>query len=601
VDLDRPLNMPTPPNERRGSDDASSDARRLLDSIARGLELAPERSEGSSENSASSGSAGQERSFERLLEIAYAMNRIHDRDLLFENVSRWLRELFDAENSFVILLDKTGRPDLRTAFMREPGSEAFPISETILKRAIEAGCPISIEDATEVPDLSDRVSVERLKIRSVLCAPLMVGERVIGVLQFDHRSSSASFPEQDRRLLQLFADQAATAFHNLELIEQLSSAAGDLRSSHARLVQAERLAALGEMATGMAHNFNNTLFIALGYCDVLHKREDLGSDVLEAITNIRECALDAASTVRRLQEFARGGDEAEATQLLCYPSKVLEKLVPGIGGKLLEAEKAKQIQIRIRTELVNTAPVAARAADLREILINLIFNSVDAMSSSGEIVLSSGTEGERAFLSVKDDGCGMSPEVSERVFEPFFTTKHERGVGLGLSTSWSIARRLGGELEVTSQVGQGSQFTLWLQVAKEEPGVGVSSLLEEDGESLRVLVIDDDPRVLKTMGQLLRTLGHETVECREAAKGLEAFPAGRFDVVVTDLGMPGTSGADVAREVHRMDPEVPVLVMTGWGTEAVARARAGEGVSGVLSKPLSLETIRDALSRGLGC
>lgn len=546
--------------------------------------------EGSSEGN-------QERSLERLLEIAHRMNLIHDRDLLFDSVSRWLRELFDAENSFVVLMDENGNPELRSLYMREPGNDGYPISDTIIKRAIAARCPITIDDTADVPDLSSRVSIERFHIRSVLCAPLMVGERVIGVLQFDHRSTSTRFPERDRRLLQLFADQAATAFHNLELIEKLNEAVEEVQEAHGKLVQSERLSALGEMATGMAHNFNNTLFIALGFCDVLLARKDLEPDVRDSLGSIRGCALDAANTVRRLQDFARGGAVADAAVVLCSPAEILTGLAPLFTTKLREVEAIRDIRITIRTNLLPTPYVAARPADLREILINLIFNAIDAMSTSGEIELSSGTLGERVFLRVKDEGSGMAPDVSARVFEPFFSTKDKRGAGLGLSTSWSIVRRLQGEMEVSSRPGAGSTFSIWLPIAAPAQKFEEPPCSSEVFQNLRVLVIDDDAQVLRTIGRLLEILGHECEEYTDPREGLAAFSCGGFDVVVTDLGMQNISGMDVAREIHRANPDVPVLVVTGWGDEAMAKARAGEGVHDVLSKPLSLEDIRATLAR----
>jgi len=401
-----------------------SEARKLLDSLTEGLERVADP--------ADEDTSRQERSLERLLEIAHAMNRIHERDQLFESVSRWLRELFDAENSFVVLLDEEGRLEVRTAHMSEPGTECFPVSETILQRPIEARRPIAIDDTSEIPEFSGRSSIERLHIRSVLCAPLIVGERVLGVLQFDHRATSTRFPERDRRLLQLFADQAATAFHNLDLIEQLNDSVEEVRRAHGRLVRSERLSAVGEMATGMAHNFNNTLFIALGHCEVLLERRDLDPDVRASVVGIRRCALDAANTVRRLQEFARGERGGESGGARCVPSKVVAELVPVLKNKVREVEHARSVSLRLRTELEPTPQVAARASDLREVLINLVFNGLDAMDADGEVLLRSGVDRRRVFVQVRDEGRGMSGEVAARVFEPFFTTKGRRGAGLGV-------------------------------------------------------------------------------------------------------------------------------------------------------------------------
>ncbi len=251
-------------------------------------------------------SEGYSRTVERIFDLSRSMVGIHDRAELLEFVSDGLRELFDAQNSFVVLFDAAGVPRIQSAHTAMPSGATWPVSDTILERVRESRGPLVIADTSMHPDLRDRRSVETLGIASVLCAPLIVEERVIGVLQFDHRGERHSFPIGDLGLLAMFAGQVGTAFRNLELIEELAGALAETRAAQERVVQAERLAALGEMAGGIAHDFNNTLFVTLGTCEMLLAGEALRGRERDAITRIQTCSRDAAETVRRLSVFARG-------------------------------------------------------------------------------------------------------------------------------------------------------------------------------------------------------------------------------------------------------------------------------------------------------
>ena len=543
------------------------------------------------------------RQLARLLEVSRAMNRTHDRTQLLTYVNDRLRELFDAQNAFVVLFADDGSPVIHAsheALATGRGLTAegvLPVSETLLERVRHTREPIIIDDTADYSDLRDRSSIARLKIASALCAPLMVEDQVIGVLQFDQRGSPNPFPQSDLRLLSLFADQVATALYNLRLIEQKAQALTEMREAQARLVQVERLSALGEMAGGIAHNFNNTLFVALGLCDVLLAKDALDDDARTSVDRIRTCALDAANTVRRLQVFARGdtADECSSTMSL---SDVAGEMLELTRHKWQDEATRRGIAIDMRSEIEPTPLVRASPAEIRELLTNLIFNAVDAMEGDGLIVLRTGSEGSRAYFTVHDEGAGMEASVLRQVFEPCFTTKGARGYGFGLSTCWSIARRLGGEVTVQSAPGHGSTFTLWLPFARDV----VSRPLQESRparRSARVLVIDDDPAVNEVVSELVEVMGHRPVSFTDAAQGLSAFESGDFDAVISDLGMPHLTGNDVARTVLRQQPEMPVILLTGWGADIALDSDVAEAVADVLAKPVTLHALEGALSRAL--
>ena len=536
-------------------------------------------------------------SLERLLEISQAMNRIHDRERLLSGVSDWLCELFDAENGFVVLFRADGRPEVLSCHTKEPLQSGFPVSETILSRVRTLRETILIDDTAEQPDLRDQSSVERLRIASVLCAPLIVGDEVIGVLQFDHRGEAHPFPAADRRLLELFAGQAATAFHNLQLIEELDRTNREMELTQAKLVQAERLSAVGEMATGIAHNFNNTLFVALGFCDVMLARDDLNLELRTSIERIRTCSLDAANTVRRLQILSQGRSTNEP-HVAIDPGKEVKGLIELIEPRCHQLALERGISVELATSLGPTPPVFATESDLREIVSNMVLNAVEALREDGTVTVATGVVGGEVFLSVADEGIGMDEATRKRIFEPFFTTKPKVGSGFGLSTSWSIARHLGGRITVESTPAQGSTFTLWLPEATRE--TAESSPAKPVGtRRARILVIDDDPRVLETIRVLVELMGHDVTNFQVPEEALEKFDEVGYDLVITDLNMPGLTGEEVVRRLRQQHPEVPVVVLTGIGNTDHLDRRVAGSIRAVLAKPVTLDVLRSSISRAL--
>lgn len=534
----------------------------------------------------------------RLLEISRAMNGIHDRDALLTYVGDGLRELFDAENSFVILFDAEGRPKIHSSNLDAEASADLPLSETILERVQATREPMIIDDMAEHADLKNRSSIELYKIASVLCAPLIIEDRVIGALQFDQRGESHPFPESDLRLLSLFADQVATAFHNLQLIERLGEALEEVREAQARLVQRERLSALGEMAAGIAHDFNNTLFVALGLCDVLLMGTSVEDEARGSLERIRTCALDAANTVRRLQTFARGRTGEDEEEFTVQLSAVLQEIPELTRHKWQDEAQKRGVSIQVEIDPRPTPAVRAHPAVIREVLFNLVFNAVDAMEASGSIRLSTGSEAGRVFLSVDDEGVGMDAETKKRVFEPQFTTKGASGNGFGLATCWRIAENLGGEIEVESELGRGSVFRLWLPVAQAVERTPAPES-EGEGRGAHILLVDDDPAVLETTEQMVRSMGHRVTGTTNVDAALAAFRGGSFDAVLSDLGMPGLNGADLLRAIRAEDPETPVIILTGWGADGDLDESDQGLVSALLAKPITLDALQSALGSAL--
>jgi signal transduction histidine kinase len=276
---------------------------------------------------------------------------------------------------------------------------------------------------------------------------------------------------------------------------ELEAALRELRATQQQVIQQERLRALGEMASGIAHDFNNTLTPILGFTDLLLERPEILKDTGEAkrfLDLLRTSAKDAASIVRRLREFYRPletNDEIAPVDLTTLVTQVVSLTEP----KWRQQAQANGCTVQVETEISPIAPVAADESALREALTNLIFNAVDAMPSGGVITLRVTTEAEQALLQVRDSGTGMTEEVRQRCLEPFFSTKGDSGTGLGLAMVYGIVKRHGGTLDLVSQPGQGTTFTIRLPFAKPaEKSEAQENDVPVARSPLNVLVVDDE-------------------------------------------------------------------------------------------------------------
>jgi PAS domain S-box-containing protein len=372
------------------------------------------------------------------------------------------------------------------------------------------------------------------------------------------------------------------------------------REVEAQLHQSEKLTALGQLAGGIAHDFNNLLQAMLGYAQLM--KQNLGdADLIERSVKILEnVALDGSETVRRIQQFARLRPDEQFVSVDL--DEIVKESVAIIRPRWEEKVSQENRRLDLRLELGRPPRVSGRAAELKEVLTNLLLNAIDAMPHGGilSIATSGGAEG-RAVVTVADTGTGMSEEVRRRIFDPFFTTKGEGGSGLGLAMVYSIVARHGGDIRVDSEPGRGSAFTLLFPAEQprvvEPPAAPVAGRWRE----VHVLVVDDDPKVLGTLADLLRALGHHVTAAPSGTAGLAAYEPGRFDVVVTNVGMPGMNGWEFAERLRGTDPAVPLLFMTGWGLREEDGPRlAALKVDRCLFKPVQPADLDAAIQAALG-
>ena len=360
----------------------------------------------------------------------------------------------------------------------------------------------------------------------------------------------------------------------------------------AQLVRFEQQRLVGEMAGGVAHNFNNILVSILGYAQILDAYTDLPADAREVTAVILRSAEKASDLVRRIQRSA-GGGRANAPVPIVLGDAV-ESCVEAARPKWKDEAESGGRGITLETELVSSPSVDGRASEVDEVITNLIFNAVDAMPQGGRIVIRTWEEGGEVCLSVSDTGIGMDADTQRRLGEPFFTTKGDKGHGLGLATCYQIVEAMSGRIEVESVPGRGTTFVLRFPAGR---AVGPDPVRRPPGrlEHRRILVVEDDEQIREF---LIRALPEcEVLAVPDGAGGLAEFQAGHYDVVLADLSLPGLTGIQVAQGIREMDPDTPIILMSGWDepSEDVSGA-----IDGFLPKPFTLDELRRCLAEAVG-
>ncbi|MEX3904332.1 ATP-binding protein [Paraburkholderia sp. BR14319] len=379
----------------------------------------------------------------------------------------------------------------------------------------------------------------------------------------------------------------------------------------AQLRQSQKLEALGTFAGGIAHDFNNILSAILGYGERVFRALGADSPLRRDAQQVLNAGMRASLLVERILAFSRSGMTAR------LPVHVEPVLVETVD--LFKASLPPEVQVALRLDAPQ-AYVLGDPTHLHQVVMNLCSNARHALEGRGSITVSarevaigearalhSGTlqPGDYVCIGVADSGAGISPEVEERMFDPFFTTRKTiGGTGLGLSLVDGIVKEYGGAIEVRSELGSGTQFNIYLPVSAQRPAAPPAPAIEAHrGNGETVLLVDDERALVELCEDLLAELGYEPLGFSSPSEALEAFLADpqRFDLVLTDHAMPEMTGVDLIRQIRAVRTDLPVLLMSGYGTHLVEEESRSLGVRAVLKKPVLraglTEAIRNALTR----
>jgi PAS domain S-box-containing protein len=427
-----------------------------------------------------------------------------------------------------------------------------------------------------------------------------------GALDFLHRVASGETPaDREIRGITRAGDTRIFEMRGMRM-DYLGEAAAEIilvdmtekKELQRHLLQHEKLRALGELASGVAHDFNNILGIILGRSQLLQSKVD-DPDVTRGLRTIERAAADGGETVRRIQEFARSRTERDFGAI--DVNRLLEEVVEITRTRWKDQAEVRNVKIDVILDLSPVPPVQGNASELREVYTNLIFNAVDAMPNGGAIRLRTSSDATSTIVEVEDGGKGMDEEVKARIFEPFFTTKGAHGLGMGMSVVYGIVERHAGTITVESAPGRGTRFTIRIPKSREEPREAAPDRPVRTADTARILLVDDEEAILELVSDILHEAGHEIRTATGGPQALAEFERGAFDLLLCDLGMRDMSGWEVVSAIRARDADLGVVLLTGWGATLSADKVRAYGIDAVLAKPFEmrklLATVDEVLAR----
>jgi signal transduction histidine kinase/ActR/RegA family two-component response regulator len=408
-------------------------------------------------------------------------------------------------------------------------------------------------------------------------------------------------PDDERREISAQANQLLANSQQHATRERLRKCLDMIAEAHSRHeaqreqeIHAQKMAALGELSFGVAHNVNNTLTGILGRAQLILRNSHDKAKIEAGLELIIKSAEDGAHIIRRIQDFARQ-----------RPSREFETI--SIADLLKDAcemtrprweSRSEFAQIRFALHADCKAHIKGDPVELREVLVNTIYNAIDAMPSGGEIRLSTQENRDRVVICIGDTGTGMTPEVKQRLFDPFFTTKGKAGTGMGLAVSFGIIRRHEGSIEVDSEPGRGTTFKISLpKVVFASPETANASPDRAEttpsDDKIRVLVVDDETHVREVLIEALEAEGCEVVSAESGEIALAIYDqyGGKFDAVFTDIGMPAMSGWELCTEIRERSKTMPLAIISGWADAISVQTRDAVKADWIVAKPFDINKI----------
>ncbi len=531
------------------------------------------------------------------------ITREKDRDRLIRRACKALVEARGFHSSVIGLLDPASGKV--TAYAGE-GQELEAIRD-LLERGEPPDCAkraVATRDVVVISPESNCIGCTAANRRSddldTVVMALEQDDNIYGFLMVSV-AMGMGFDPEEQGLLREAAGDIAFALRSIELQAERDESQTALADTEEQLRQIQKLDAIGQLAGGVAHDFNNILMAQLGYCDLMEEalREDdpLASDLAE----IRQCAERAASLTRQLLAFSRRQplqpEVLDVNELIANTEKMLQRLI----GEHIELST---------TFASDLGKIEADPGQIEQVIVNLAVNARDAMPDGGRLSIETANvhldedyvgdhvgaaAGPHVMLAVSDTGCGMDANTRTRLFEPFFTTKqHGKGTGLGLATVYGIVKQSGGNIWVYSELGKGATFKVYLPQVEAEPAEHAQRRTGADrGKGEFVLVVEDEHAVRVLLGRMIDNLGYRV---HVAANGGEALLAVeeqglRPDLLITDVVMPGMAGPDLATRLARTHPTLKTLFMSGYTDNAVVHHGILDRETPFIQKPFNIMTL----------
>ncbi len=541
-----------------------------------------------------------ETELEAIHKLGHELTLLHDEVVIVERVLQTAVTLLQVETADLVLIDETTNKLAYYHTLENGKWETYTASsqldneQSIYAVVAQSGQALNLPDTAQYPQFHFHHS----STRSALCVPLKVGQRMIGVLNVES-NEHGRFSAADERLLQTLADQTAIAVENARLYTALQKQYQDLRRAQDRLLQSEKLAAIGELVAGVAHELNNPLASITLYSQLFqHKVAD--DEIRQDLQVIYSQAQRASNIVRSLLDFARQHPpERKPVQV----NDVLQSSFDLLAYEL----RARNIECIIRLD-ADLPLTLADSHQLQQVFVNLISNAIQALSSVrgkgritavtqiGPSIYPDRTTPENVIrISIQDDGPGIPPALQRRIFDPFFTTKApNEGTGLGLSVCHGIIGEHKGSIWPDSQVDQGTIFHVELPiVVPNEVPINTSDMISletKDADRVHILIIDDESSVRKILSRVLRRNGYQVDTVADGKTGLCCLSDKSYDLILCDIRMPELDGPDFYDQVQDRYPHLAqkIIFMTGDTLSPSTRLFLDDVNPPYLNKPFEL-------------
>jgi len=392
------------------------------------------------------------------------------------------------------------------------------------------------------------------------------------------------------------SQQASTRERLRKCLDIIANAHEKHEAEREQKIHAQKMAALGELSFGVAHNVNNTLTGILGRAQLILRNSTDPAKIEAGLEMIIKSAEDGAHIIRRIQDFARQRPSREFEVISI--AELLKDICEMTRPKWESRSEFAAVRFVLHADC--KAHVKGDPVELREVLVNMVYNAVDAMPSGGEVRVSIQESRDRVVVCIADTGTGMTPEVKQRLFDPFFTTKGKAGTGMGLAVSFGIIRRHDGSIDVESEQGHGTTFKISLpKVApanvRIDGSTNVKTNESEVDEKVRVLVVDDQEHVRDVLIEALEAEGCEVISAKSGEIALALFDQyqGKFDAVFTDIGMPEMSGWELVTEIRQRSKTVPLAIVSGWADAISLETKNEVRADWIIAKPFAIDKICD--------
>lgn len=529
-------------------------------------------------------------------EIAQILATQYENESLFNEIIQLLHKRLDYDRILVMLANHDKSKLLyKAGFGYQKDKEQFlqnlsfhldnPQSRGIFYVSFRDKKPFLLNDIQEVKDdLSNRSLEFALKIgvKSMICCPIIYDEEALGILAVDNIVSKRPLVQRDMNLLMGIALQIGSRLRNIKLESQIR--------------QIQKMEAVGNLAGGVAHDFNNILTTILGYSQMISMKLDSEDPIFKMAESIHHAGLKASALTKQLLIFSRKQlMETKVTNLNIIVEDMSNMLSRLIGE-----------DIQIKTYLSNKiGSIMADASQIGQVLMNLVVNARDAMPHGGSLIIETSdvyidskygqrgkflNEGHYSMLSVTDTGEGIDPDLRDKIFEPFYTTKEVgKGTGLGLAIVYGIVKQHNGHIDLYSELGHGTCFKIYFPIVNEESEAAtIQESLELARGNETILIVDDDDSIRKMIVDTLQPLGYTTLaaSCSAEALELSKLSKNKIDMILSDVIMPGMNGPQLIEAIKQDQPDIQVILISGYTDNAITHLGALQNNYTLLNKPL---------------